>query len=144
MVCNLTSWDQSRNARAARICAGMIICGDRRLRVTPQSSLTGCFHWFKQWLHLIFGATMQGSIVSHPGSSATRNGGRPETWSAAHLANLQAIATTMFCPRRLAAARETKAVEIKLVTSNGRNLVVTIVVAGECGLSLVFFERCSG
>jgi hypothetical protein len=57
----------------------------------------------------------------------------------ADLANFQAIATTMFCPRRLAAARETKAVEIKLVTSNGR--VVTIVVAGECGLSLVYSER---
>jgi hypothetical protein len=26
---------------------------------------------------------MQGSVVSHPGSSATRNGGTPETWSAA-------------------------------------------------------------
>jgi hypothetical protein len=101
----------------------------------------GCFHWFKPWLHMIFGATMQGFMVSHPGSSATRNGGRPETWSAADLANLQAIATTMFCPQRLAAARETKAVEIKLVTSNGRNLVVTIVVAGECGLSLVYSGR---
>jgi len=84
---------------------------------------------------------MQGSVMSHPGSSATRNGGTPETWSAADLANLQAIATTMFCPRRLAAARETKAVEIKLVTSNARNLVVSIVVAGECGLSLVYSER---
>src|SRR3984893_15056678 len=104
----------------------------------------GCFHWFKRWLHMIFGATMQGSIVSHPGSSATRNGGRPETWSAADLANLRAIATTMFCPRRLAAARETKAVEIKLVTSNGRNLVVTIVVAGECGLFLLFFGGWRG
>ena len=79
--------------------------------------------------------------MPHPGSSATRNGVTPETWSAADLTNLQAIATTMFCPRRLAAARETKAVEIKLVTSNGRNLVVTIVVAGECGLSLVYSER---
>ena len=79
--------------------------------------------------------------MSHAGSSATRNGGAPETRSAADLTNLQAIATTMFCPRRLAAARETKAVEIELVTSNGRNLVVTIVVAGECGLSLVYSER---
>jgi hypothetical protein len=84
---------------------------------------------------------MQGSIVSHPGSSATRNGGTPETWFAADLTNLQAIATTMFCPRRLAAARETKAVGIKLVTRNGRNLIVTIILIGECGLSLVYSGR---
>jgi hypothetical protein len=84
---------------------------------------------------------MQGSIVSHPGSSATRNGGTPETWFAADLTNLQVIATTMFCPERLAAARKTKAVEIKLVTRNGRNLIVTIILIGECGLSLVYSGR---
>ena len=84
---------------------------------------------------------MQGSVVFHPGSSATRNGGAPETWSAADLTYLQAVATTMFCPRRLAAARETEAVEIKLVPSNGRNLIVTIILVGECGLSLVYSER---
>jgi hypothetical protein len=88
---------------------------------------------------MIFGATkMQGSVMSHAGSSATRNGGAPETWSAADLTNLQGIATTMFCLRRLAAARETKTV--KLVTSNRRNLIVTIILAGECGLSLVYSE----
>jgi hypothetical protein len=83
---------------------------------------------------------MQGSVVSHPGSSATRNGGTLETWPAADLTNLQAIATTMFCPRRLAAASETKAAGIKLVTSNLRNLIVTIILIGECGLSLVYSE----
>jgi hypothetical protein len=84
---------------------------------------------------------MQGSIVSHPGSSATRNGGTPETWFAADLTNLQVIATTMFCPQRLAATRETKAVGIKLVTRNGCNLIVTIILVGECGLSLLYSER---
>jgi hypothetical protein len=84
---------------------------------------------------------MQGSVVFHPGSSAMRNGGTPETWSAADLTYSQAIATTMFCPRRLAAARETEAVEIKLVPSKGRNLIVTIILVGECGLSLVYSER---
>jgi hypothetical protein len=79
--------------------------------------------------------------MSHPGSSATRNGGTPETWAVADRTNLQAVATTMFCSRRLAAARETKSVGIKLVTSNGRNLIVTIILAGECGLSLVYSER---
>jgi hypothetical protein len=84
---------------------------------------------------------MQGSVMSHAGSSATRNGGAPETWSAADLTNLQGIATTMFCLRRLAAACETKTVGIELVTSNGRNLIVAILLAGECGLSLVYSER---
>jgi hypothetical protein len=79
--------------------------------------------------------------MPHPGSSATRNGGTPETWSAADLTNLQAIATTMFCPRRLAVAPDTKAVGIKLATSNGRNLIITIILTGECGLSLVYSER---
>jgi hypothetical protein len=79
--------------------------------------------------------------MSHPGSSATRNGGTPETWSAADLTNLQAIATTMFCSRRLAAACETTTVGIKLVTSNRRNLIVTIILTGECCLSLVYSER---
>ena len=79
--------------------------------------------------------------MSHAGSSATRNGGAPETRSAADLTNLQGIATTMFCLRRLAAACETKLVGIKLVTSNGRNLIVAILLAGECGLSLVYSER---
>jgi hypothetical protein len=84
---------------------------------------------------------MQGSVMSHPGSSATRNGGTPETWSAADLTNLQAVATTMFCSRRLAAACETTTAEFKLMASNERNLIVTIIVAGECGLSLVYSER---
>jgi hypothetical protein len=84
---------------------------------------------------------MQGSVMSHPGSSATRNGGTPETWSAADLTNLQAVATTMFCPRRLAAACETTTAAFKLIASDGRNLVVTIILAGECGLSLVYSER---
>ena len=79
--------------------------------------------------------------MSRPGSSATRNGGMQETWSAADLTNLQAVATTMFCSRRLAAACETITAAFKLIASNGRNLVVTIVVAGECGLSLVYSER---
>src|SRR3979411_1437672 len=70
---------------------------------------------------------MQGSVVFHPGSSATRNGGTPEPCSAADLTYLQAVVTTMFCPRRLAAAREIEAVEIKLVPSNRRNLIVTII-----------------
>jgi hypothetical protein len=34
-----------------------------------------------------------------------------------------------------------EAVGIKLVTSNGRNLIVTIILAGECGLSLLYPER---
>jgi hypothetical protein len=84
---------------------------------------------------------MQGSIMPHPGSSATRNGVTPETWSAADLTNLEAIVTTMFCPRRLAVAPDTKAGGIKLVTSNGRNLIVTIILTGECGLSLLYSAR---
>jgi hypothetical protein len=79
--------------------------------------------------------------MPHPGSSATRNGGTPETWSAADLTNLQAIATTMFCPRRPAVAPDTKTVGINLVTSNERNLIVTTILTGECGLSLLYSER---
>src|SRR5258705_9801420 len=68
---------------------------------------------------------MQGSVVSYPGSSATRNGGTPETWSAADLTYLQAVATTMFCPRRLAAAHRpcvgaSGAADGKLVARLGR------------------------
>jgi hypothetical protein len=100
-----------------------------------------CFHWFEQLPHMILVRQMQGSIVSHSGSSVTRNSGTPETWSAADFTNLQAIVTTMFCPQRLAAARETKAVGIKLVLSDGRNLIATIILTGECGLSLVYSER---
>ena len=37
--------------------------------------------------------------------------------------------------------RATEAVGIKLVTSNGRNLIVTIILTGECGLSLLYSER---
>jgi hypothetical protein len=47
----------------------------------------------------------------------------------------------MFCRRRLAAARETKAVGIKPVASNGRNLIVTIILTGECGLSLLIYAH---
>jgi hypothetical protein len=47
----------------------------------------------------------------------------------------------MFCRRRLAPAHETKAVGIKPVESNGRNLIVTIILTGECGLSLLIYAR---
>ena len=47
----------------------------------------------------------------------------------------------MFCRRRLAAARETKAVGIRPVASNGRNLIVTIILTGERGLSLLIYAR---
>jgi len=49
----------------------------------------------------------------------------------------------MFCSRRLAAACETITAAFKLIASNGRNLIVTIILAGECGLSLVYSERWS-
>jgi hypothetical protein len=52
-----------------------------------------CFHWFKQLPHMILVRQMKGSVVSYLGSSATRDGGTPETWSAADLRNLQIIAT---------------------------------------------------
>jgi hypothetical protein len=98
-----------------------------------------CFHWFEQLPHMIFGTTKNARFCDVP-CGLIRNAQRraPETWSAADLTNLQGIATTMFCLRRLAAARETKTV--KLVTSNRRNLIVTIILAGECGLSLVYSE----
>ena len=100
-----------------------------------------CFHWFKQLPHTISVRQMKGSVVSHRGSSAMRDGRTPETWSAVDLRNSQVIATTMFCTRRLAAAHATKAVGIKPVASNGHNLIVTIILTGECGLSLLYSER---
>jgi hypothetical protein len=54
-----------------------------------------CFHWFKQLPHMILVRQMKGSVVSYLGSSATRDGGTPETWSAADLRNLQIIATNV-------------------------------------------------
>jgi hypothetical protein len=51
------------------------------------------------------------------------------------------LSLRMFCRRRLAAAHETKAVGIKPVESNGRNFIVTIILTGECGLSLLIYAR---
>jgi hypothetical protein len=51
---------------------------------------------------------MPSCIVSHPSSSATRNGGTPETWFAANLTNSQAIVTTMFLPAKACRGQRNK------------------------------------
>jgi hypothetical protein len=140
-VYNLTFGDQSRNAEAARIYAGMTIRERRTTSNYSEIVAHELFHWFKQLPHMIFGATNARFCCVPSGLIGNAQWRTPETWSATDLTYLQAVVTTMFCPRRLAAARETEAVEIKLVPSNRRNLIVTIILVGECGLSLVYSER---
>ena len=56
-VYNLTFGDQSRNAEAARIYAGMTIRERRTTSNYSEIVAHELFHWFKQLPHMIFGAT---------------------------------------------------------------------------------------
>jgi len=67
-------------------CAAMLLAdlgireGNRRLRITPQYSLRAVFNCLSRCQYNFGREQYEVSVVSHPGSSATRNSATPETW----------------------------------------------------------------
>jgi hypothetical protein len=101
-----------------------------------------CFHWFKQLPHMIFGATnarfccVPSGLI---GNAQRRDAGnvvcrRSYIFTSRRHDNV--LPAKACCGPRNRSRRDQAGTQ-----RNGRNLIVTIILVGECGLSLVYSER---